>query len=111
MPEWVTAVPSLRQPELVPEFGRRLAAALGLPYLDVLARVGDGPPQREMENSSQQAANVHGQFAIAAPPPAAPGLLVDDLWFSGWTLATVGALLREGGAGPLHPLVLSLAGR
>ncbi len=111
MPEWVTAVPSLRQPGLVPEFGRRLAAALGRPYLEVLSRVGDGPPQREMENSSQQAANVKGQFAIAAAPPSAAGLLVDDLWFSGWTLATVGALLREGGAGPLHPLVLSLAGR
>jgi ATP-dependent DNA helicase RecQ len=96
---------------LVPDFGRRLAAALGLPFLDVLARVGDGPPQREMENSSQQAANVSGQFAVVAAPPSAAGLLVDDLWFSGWTLATVGALLREAGAGPLHPLVLSLAGR
>jgi ATP-dependent DNA helicase RecQ len=110
-PEWVTAVPSLRRPELVPDFGRRLAAALGLPYLSLLARTGDGPPQREMENSSQQAANVRGQFAVEAAPPSAAGLLVDDLWFSGWTLATVGAQLREAGAGPLHPLVLSLAGR
>jgi ATP-dependent DNA helicase RecQ len=110
-PEWVVAVPSLRQPELVPDFGRRLAEALGLPYVGALARVGDGPPQREMENSSQQAANVRGQFAVAEAPPAAAGLLVDDLWFSGWTLATVGALLRDAGAGPLHPLVLSLAGR
>ncbi|MEA2468105.1 MAG: ATP-dependent helicase RecQ, partial [Thermoleophilaceae bacterium] len=110
-PEWVTAVPSLRRPELVPDFGRRLAEALGLPYVAALARVGDGPPQREMENSSQQAANVRGQFAVAEAPPSAAGLIVDDLWFSGWTLATVGALLREAGAGPLHPLVLSLAGR
>jgi ATP-dependent DNA helicase RecQ len=110
-PAWVAAVPSLRQPELVPDFGRRLAAALGLPYLELLTRVGDGPPQREMENSSQQAANVRGQFAIAAAPPPDAGLIVDDLWFSGWTLATVGVLLREAGAGPLHPLVLSLAGR
>jgi ATP-dependent DNA helicase RecQ len=110
-PEWVCAVPSLRQPELVPDFGRRLAAALGLPFLELLERVGDGPPQREMENSSQQAANVRGQFGVVAAPPATPGLLVDDLWFSGWTLATVGAQLREAGAGPLHPLVLSLAGR
>jgi ATP-dependent DNA helicase RecQ len=104
-------VPSLRQPQLVPDFGRRLAAALGLPFVEALSRVGDGSPQREMENSSQQAANVSGQFAVSAAPPSAPGLVVDDLWFSGWTLATVGALLREEGAGPLHPLVLSLAGR
>src|SRR3954467_13074625 len=45
-PEWVVAVPSLRQPLLVPDFGRRLASALGLPYVEALARVGDGPPQR-----------------------------------------------------------------
>jgi ATP-dependent DNA helicase RecQ len=110
-PGWVTAVPSLRRPELVPDFGRRLATALGLPYLALLSRVGNGPPQREMENSSQQAANVQGQFEVAAAPPRGAGLIVDDLWFSGWTLATVGALLRDAGAGPLHPLVLSLAGR
>jgi ATP-dependent DNA helicase RecQ len=110
-PEWVCGVPSLRRPELVPDFARRLAGALGLPCFDLLARVGDGPPQREMENSSQQALNVRGQFEVVAAPPAAAGLLVDDLWFSGWTLATLAALLREAGAGPVHPLVLSLAGR
>jgi ATP-dependent DNA helicase RecQ len=110
-PEWVCAVPSLRQPELVPDFARRLAGALGLPCFDLVERVGDGPPQREMENSSQQAANVRGQFEVVAAPPWSAGLLVDDLWFSGWTMATVGALLREAGAGPVHPLVLSVASR
>jgi ATP-dependent DNA helicase RecQ len=109
-PRWVAAVPSLRQPALVPEFAFRLSEALGLPFVDVLERVGDGPPQREMENSSQQASNVRDQFQVIAAPPAEPGLLVDDLWFSGWTLTTLGALLRDAGAGPIHPLVLSLAG-
>src|SRR3954468_22110471 len=85
-PEWVCAVPSRRQPALVPDFGRRLAGELGLPFLVLLERTGDGPPQREMENSSQQAANVAGEFAVVAPPRSSPGLLVDDLWFSGWTL-------------------------
>jgi ATP-dependent DNA helicase RecQ len=109
-PTWVAAVPSKRQPELVLVFAEKLAAALDLPFVDVLARVGDGPPQRQMENSSQQASNVAGQFAVVtAPPEAEPGLLVDDLWFSGWTLTTIGAQLREAGAGPIHPLVLSLA--
>jgi ATP-dependent DNA helicase RecQ len=95
----------------VPDFAERLAAALALPYAGLLERVGDGPPQREMENSAQQAANVRGQFELtAAPPQGAPVLLVDDLWFSGWTLTTIGAQLRDAGAGPVHPLVLSLAG-
>ena len=109
-PAWVTAIPSRRSGDLVPDFARRLAAALDVPYADVLERTGDNPPQREMENSAQQVANVRGQFRITGPPPGGPGLLVDDLRFSGWTLATVGAQLRMKGAGPLHPLVLSLAG-
>jgi ATP-dependent DNA helicase RecQ len=106
----VTAVPSQRSGALVPDLARRLAAALGLPYVDTLQRTGSNPPQREMANSPQQVANVRGQFAVTAQPPAGAGLLVDDLRYSGWTLATVGAQLRMAGAGPIHPLVLSLAG-
>ncbi|HEV2811657.1 MAG TPA: RecQ family ATP-dependent DNA helicase [Solirubrobacteraceae bacterium] len=110
VPRWVAAVPSRRSSDLVPDLARRLADALGLPYADVLQRVGDNPPQREMANSSQQVANVRGQFTVAVPPPAEPGILVDDVRYSGWTLATVGAQLRMAGAGPIHPLVLALAG-
>jgi ATP-dependent DNA helicase RecQ len=110
-PRWVTAVPSKRSGPLVPDFAQRLAAALGLPYVEALERTGDNPPQREMENSAQQVANVRGEFRVAAAPPAGePGLLVDDVRYSGWTLAMVGGQLRAKGAGPVHPLVLSLAG-
>src|SRR3954470_11473451 len=74
-PEWVTAVPSRRSGALVPDFARRLAAALGLPYVEALERTGDNPPQREMANSAQQVANVRGQFRVVEQPPGAPGLL------------------------------------
>src|SRR5436190_291780 len=107
-PEWVTAVPSRRVD--VPDLARRLASALGVPYVDTLERVGDNPPQREMANSAQQVANVRGAFRVLGSPPAGAGLLVDDIRYSGWTLATVGAQLRMKGAGRLHPLVLTLAG-
>ena len=109
-PRWVTAVPSRRSGALVPDLARRLADALGLPFLELLERTGDHPPQREMANSAQQVANVRGQFRVVGRPPDGAGLLVDDMRFSGWTLATVGAQLRMAGAGPVHPLVLSLAG-
>jgi ATP-dependent DNA helicase RecQ len=109
-PAWVTAVPSQRSGALVPDLARRLAAALAVPYVDTLERTGSNPPQREMANSAQQVANVRGQFEVTAQPPAGAGLLLDDLRYSGWTLATVGAQLRMAGAGPIHPLVLSLAG-
>jgi ATP-dependent DNA helicase RecQ len=109
-PCWIAAVPSRRQPDLVPDFARRLAAALSLPFHDLVERTGDGPPQREMQNSAQQAANVHGQFALLGAPPREAGLLVDDLWYSGWTLTTLGTVLLDAGSGPLHALVLALAG-
>jgi ATP-dependent DNA helicase RecQ len=110
LPTWVAAVPSRRSGDLVSDFARRLAATLELPYVEALERTGDNPPQREMANSSTQVANVRGQFRVAKPPPASAGLLIDDVRYSGWTLATVGAQLRMAGAGPIHPVVLALAG-
>jgi ATP-dependent DNA helicase RecQ len=106
---WVTAVPSRRSGELVPEFARRLAERLGLPFAPVLERVGDNPPQREMANSQQQVANVRGQFAVTGTRPEGPCLLVDDIRFSGWTLAMVGGQLRGRGGAPVYPLALSTA--
>jgi ATP-dependent DNA helicase RecQ len=106
---WVAAVPSLRSGALVPEFAERLAAALALPFAPVLERTGDGPPQREMANSAQQVANVRGQFAVRGELPAGPCLLVDDVRFSGWTLAMLAGQLRRRGAPAVYPLALSTA--
>ena len=106
---WVTAVPSRRTGELVPDFARRLADTLNLPFHPVLERVGDNPPQREMANSAQQVANVRGEFAVTGAPPGAPCLLVDDVRFSGWTLAMVAGQLRRKGASAVYPLALSTA--
>ena len=106
---WVAAIPSRRSGDLVPGFARALAERLGLPFAPVIERAGDGPPQREMANSHQQVANVRGQFAVTAPPPPGAGLLVDDLRFSGWTLAMVAGQLRGKGAEAVYPLALSTA--
>ena len=106
---WVCAVPSLRSGPLVPDLAARLAAALGLPFAPVLERTGDGPPQREMANSAQQVANVRGQFAVAGELPPGPCLLVDDVRFSGWTLAMLAGQLRRRGAPAVYPLALSTA--
>ena len=108
-PQWIAAIPSLRTGELVPGFARALAERLGIAYADVLERVADRPPQREMANSHQQVANVRGSFAVSAAPPAGAGLLVDDIRFSGWTLAMVAGQLRGKGAEAVYPLALSTA--
>ena len=107
---WVTAVPSLRRPQLVRDFAERLAGALELPFRPVVVKRREAPPQAEMENSAQQADNVDGVFAVE--PGAAlrpdPVLLVDDVRASGWTLTEVSAVLRRAGAGPVYPFVLAV---
>ncbi len=108
-PVWVTCVPSLRHPDLVPSFAQRLAARLGLPFVDVVSKVKDTPPQKEQENSHHRLQNLHGAFRVAVPTAykGQPVLLVDDMVDSGWTLTLLAALLRQGGAGFVYPLALA----
>jgi ATP-dependent DNA helicase RecQ len=103
--EWVTAVPSPH----MPEFAHRLAEKLGLPYAPALERVAARPPQREMANSAQQVANVRGAFAVNGELPAGACLLVDDVRFSGWTLAMLAGQLRRRGATAVYPFALTSA--
>jgi ATP-dependent DNA helicase RecQ len=105
----VTSVASARHPRLVRDFAERLAAALGLPFHDVVARVRDNAPQKEMENSQQQARNVYGAFSVASELAPGPVLLVDDIHDSGWTLTVVGVALRTSGSGPVYPFTMAEA--
>ncbi|MCX5643461.1 MAG: RecQ family ATP-dependent DNA helicase [Phycisphaerae bacterium] len=110
-PVWVTCIPSLRHPDLVPDFARRLAAALSLPFDAVLEKTENRPEQKTMANSTQQARNIDGSLAVSAKPlRTAPVLLVDDMVDSRWTLTVAAWLLRSHGSGEVWPLALSLAG-
>ena len=111
LPRWVTAVPSLRHPTLVPEFAQRLASQLGLPYREALVKLRETPPQKTMQNSAQQLSNIIDAFRAApAAVTADPVLLVDDIVDSRWSLTVCGVLLAEAGSGPVHPVVLADAG-
>jgi ATP-dependent DNA helicase RecQ len=103
---WVTSVPSARLGHVLVGLAGRLAAELGVPQVDLVKRTEDRPPQREMANAAQQAANVRGAFAVIAPPPPGTGVLLDDRRSSGWTLAMVGGQLRRAGAERVVPLAL-----
>jgi ATP-dependent DNA helicase RecQ len=109
-PAWVTAIPSLRLPELVPDFARRLAAALGLPFHAVLEKIDHRPEQKSMANSTQQARNIDGSLAVRRQPPPGPVLLVDDLVDSRWTLTAAAWLLRSNGGGEVFPLAVAMTG-
>lgn len=110
-PSWVTAVPSLRHPELVPNFAARLAEALDLPFQMSLEKTDNRPEQKTMANSIQQARNIDGSLAISvAEIPTGPVLLVDDMVDSRWTLTVSAWLLRQHGSGVVWPLVLGQTG-
>ena len=110
-PTWVTCVPSLRHPDLVPNFAKRLAAALGLPFHTVLEKTDNRPEQKTMANSTQQARNIDGSLALNGQPVhPGPVLLVDDMVDSRWTLTVSAWLLRKSGSGAVWPMALSQTG-
>jgi ATP-dependent DNA helicase RecQ len=111
-PEWVTCIPSRRHPKLVPDFARRLASALDLPFHAVLDKTNERDEQKRMANSIQQARNIDGSLAInTSTLPDGPVLLVDDMVDSKWTLTVAAYLLISHGSGPVFPLALALTGQ
>lgn len=104
---WVTTVPSARLGGVCTELAERLATELGVERLALVARTEQRPPQREMANAVQQAANVRRAFKITTPPPPGTGVLLDDRRLSGWTLAMVGGQLRRAGAQAIVPVALA----
>ncbi|MEG3900635.1 RecQ family ATP-dependent DNA helicase [Microcoleus sp. B4-C5] len=108
-PTWVTCVPSLNRPELVPNFAQKLANRLNLPFQPVIRKINPTRPQKEMNNSYQQAHNLDGAFAIDTwEGIKGTVFLVDDMVDSRWTFTVIAALLRQRGSGPVFPLALSL---
>jgi ATP-dependent DNA helicase RecQ len=106
-PAWLTSMPSHRHQNLVPDFARRLAHALHLPFHPVLEKTDDRPPQKQMANSVQQARNVDGSLRIHGAVPTSPVLLVDDMVDSRWTMTVAAYLLTTNGSRPVYPLALT----
>jgi len=107
-PQWVTCVPSSNRPDLVPDYARRLAEALNLPFVQCVQKVKENESQKEMENKHQQTQNLNGVFDVESESvPDAPVLLVDDTVDSRWTMTVVAALLKEAHAGPVFSFALA----
>ncbi|MEH1938193.1 MAG: RecQ family ATP-dependent DNA helicase [Nostoc sp.] len=108
-PTWVTCVPSLNHPELVPNFARRLAEKLGLPFMPIVRKVHQTELQKEMSNSYQKAHNLDGAFAVDSwKGMIASVFLVDDIVDSRWTFTVIAALLRRANSGVVFPVALAL---
>lgn len=107
-PQWITCIPSLKRPSLVPDFAERLASALGLPFITCVEKTNANRPQKEMENSFQQVKNLDGVFTITDQCLQGACLLVDDVISSGWTFTVATALLRQAGCSAVYPMALAL---
>ncbi|HEX3690673.1 MAG TPA: RecQ family ATP-dependent DNA helicase [Solirubrobacteraceae bacterium] len=106
---WLTCVPSTRVGSVLEALAAQVASALGVPLVTLVQRAEPRPPQAEMANAVQQAANVRGAFRVTERPPPGTGVLLDDRRGSGWTLAMVGGQLRKAGAERVIPLALATA--
>ena len=108
-PTGIVAIPSRARPLLVASLAGRLAEIGRLPLLGTLDLLRDTPPGGR-SNSAQRLRAVHGAFGVPSGMvlDGSPVLLVDDRVDTGWTLTEATRVLREGGAGPVLPLVLGL---
>ncbi|MEI6772694.1 MAG: RecQ family ATP-dependent DNA helicase [Planctomycetota bacterium] len=111
-PTWVTCLPSLRNPTLVPDFAKKLAKALNLPFVMAITKTIERPPQKEMANSVKQARNIDGSLDVKNLPfNNGPVFLIDDTVDSKWTFTVASWILRNNGSGQVWPLALAITGQ
>lgn len=91
--KWITSIPSLRRPELVKSFAKRLADKLGIFYEEVIYKPIETPQQKSMENSYSQFKNVEKGFKIRKTYNGNV-LLIDDMLDSRWTLTYATYLIK-----------------
>jgi ATP-dependent DNA helicase RecQ len=106
-PAWICPMPSRRRIIVIDSVAQRLGALGRLPVHRALDHdsLGQGF-QEDMRNSMHQASTALAGLRVTGEVPSGPVLLVDDISRSGWTMTAAAALLREGGAGRVLPLVL-----
>jgi len=106
-PQWLTCVPSHNHPDLVPDFAKRLARRIGIPFIEAIDKVRNNEPQKLQQNRYHQCRNLDGVFKVRSRVPPAAVFLVDDIVDSGWTMAVLSALLRQEGSGGVFPVALA----
>ena len=106
-PEWITFVPSEYTEGLNENFANRLGEQLEIEVIDCIQRVRDTSRQGQIDSVYEQYKNVRNAFEVTAEVPNGPGLLVDDIVGSRWTLTEVGAQLNQAGSECVYPFALA----
>ena len=105
--EWVTAIPSLRNPDLVPVFAKEVALQLRKPFISVLEKIKNSEPQKNMLNAAQCKRNLDGSLKIKIKEiQTGPVLLIDDIVDTRWTFTVAGALLKDAGCEKVFPCAI-----
>ena len=104
--QWVTNIPSLRHPELVKSFAKRLSERLELSYYEAIEKITNNVCQKELNTSYLQYNNANSSFEVGKCPDGNV-LLVDDMVDSRWTFTVCGYKLREKGSGKVFPFALA----
>jgi ATP-dependent DNA helicase RecQ len=106
-PAWATPVPSKTGDDKVRNLTQRIAAELGIEYIEAVEQSREIQPQHELANSYQKCWNVREAFEATALVRPEPVLLVDDTVGSRWTFTEVSLTLRDAGSGPVFPFALA----
>ena len=95
--------------DLVPDLARRLAGR-ARPAVRAGARARARPPAAARDGQLGPAGRQRARrVPVAGDPPPGACLLVDDLRFSGWTLAMVAASSAAAAPAAVYPLALATA--
>ena len=101
----IVPVPSRSHPRRVAGMAAHLAEVGRLPLVEALRATGRAPDDGVSSGTRVRQLLDGLERDESVPLPEGPVLLVDDVARTGWTLTVAAALLRDGGAGPVLPLV------
>jgi ATP-dependent DNA helicase RecQ len=104
-PVAVVPLPSRSRPSRVRGMAEHVASVGRLPLVDVLRVRGPAPVADVASGTRVRQLLETLALEPGRPLPAGPVLLVDDILRTGWTVTVAAVLLRDGGAGPVLPLV------
>lgn len=103
----IVPISSLRYPNLVSDFARRLALGLNVDYADALIKTKPSMKQNTCMNSAMQYANVVDTFEVIEElVKDKVVLLVDDMVDSKWTMTVVSIELLKANVKAVYPFAL-----
>lgn len=88
---------------------RHLSHYTGLPVISTLRKTTTTEPQADL-GRDERLENLTGAFELKQPPPAAPVVLVDDVFTTGATVRECSKVLKRGGAGKVLVVTLARSG-